>query len=134
LIVSVCLRAAALASVTPLPGAAALLIAHSSARGAIAFALAFSSYARKEGTGALVAPGISASRFAVTAGVSLAIALAFGLLSGFAAGVAGFAAAGLVLWRFQRRIGGYTGDCLGAMEQAAEIGVLLVLSAAWSAS
>ncbi|MEM7306357.1 MAG: adenosylcobinamide-GDP ribazoletransferase [Planctomycetota bacterium] len=39
------------------------------------------------------------------------------------------AAAALLGWRFQRRIGGYTGDFLGAVEQVGEIIVLAVLVA-----
>lgn len=43
---------------------------------------------------------------------------------------------GLVTWRaalyFRRRIGGYTGDCLGAAQQLAELAVYLGLHLAWS--
>jgi len=33
-------------------------------------------------------------------------------------------------WYFKRRIGGYTGDCLGAAQQVAEVLIYLVLIAA----
>ncbi len=39
-------------------------------------------------------------------------------------------AAGMALW-FRRRLGGYTGDCLGAVQQATELGILL--AALWRA-
>ncbi len=39
-------------------------------------------------------------------------------------------AAGLAAW-FRRRLGGYTGDCLGAVQQASELGILL--AALWRA-
>lgn len=51
---------------------------------------------------------------------------ALGIAGGFAALAAGAArlAAG---WYFQRRIGGYTGDCLGAVQQVTEISFYLGL-------
>lgn len=41
---------------------------------------------------------------------------------------------GVRIWfalSFQRRLGGYTGDCLGAAQQASELVILLVVAAAW---
>jgi len=42
----------------------------------------------------------------------------------------------LVTWRaartFVRRIGGYTGDCLGAAQQLSELACYLGILAAWS--
>lgn len=51
---------------------------------------------------------------------------------GAAVGAAAVAAAlaALAGWRFQRRVGGVTGDFLGATQQLGEVGVLLVLLAA----
>lgn len=37
--------------------------------------------------------------------------------------------AGLLVWAFRRRFGGYTGDTLGALQQISEIGILLSLLA-----
>ena len=36
----------------------------------------------------------------------------------------------VMVWRFHRRLGGYTGDCLGAVQQVTEVVVLLV-GVAW---
>jgi adenosylcobinamide-GDP ribazoletransferase len=50
-----------------------------------------------------------------------------------AAGVAGLACACVLRWLvagyFRRRIGGYTGDCLGAIQQITEIGFYLAVLA-----
>jgi adenosylcobinamide-GDP ribazoletransferase len=37
-----------------------------------------------------------------------------------------------MLWRLIRRLCGYTGDGLGAVEQVAEIAALVVLAGAWA--
>ena len=50
-------------------------------------------------------------------------------LIGLAALAADYAAGALALACLNRRLGGYTGDGLGAMEQAGEIAALLVLAA-----
>ena len=105
--------------------------ANSAARGTIAIALAFSTYARTQGTGSLVSPGISRADFGFTAAISALLGLGLGGLAGLVAVAGGFGAAAFLLWRFHRRIGGYTGDALGAMEQVAEVAVLLVLAAFW---
>ncbi len=132
LVLSVLVRVASVSGLPPFAGALALLVAHSSGRGAISLALAFSTYARTEGTGSLVSPGISVNEFGYTLAVSLLLALLLGAFAGVSAAAAGFAAALLLLWRFRRKIGGYTGDALGAMEQIAEITVLVVLAGLWS--
>ena len=53
------------------------------------------------------------------------------LLQGAAVVLATLAVAWLAARYFRRRIGGYTGDCLGATQQLAEIVIYLVLGAAW---
>jgi adenosylcobinamide-GDP ribazoletransferase len=72
--------------------------------------------------------------------VELAIACTFGLLPlALLAPVQGFAAlvatAGVTVWAarlFVRRLGGYTGDCLGALQQAAELACYLAIVATWN--
>ncbi|MCW7537557.1 adenosylcobinamide-GDP ribazoletransferase [Aquabacterium sp. A7-Y] len=82
------------------------------------------------------------SRRLSTAGwlVTLAWAACFGVLAVLAglpaqssgAALLACAGAGLATRRwFARRLGGYTGDCLGAAQQLAELGVYLVILAAW---
>jgi len=131
LIFSIGLRWAALTALSTSAGISALIIAHAVARGAIAIALRYATYARPEGTGKLVADGISSTELAIAVGISIAVGLLFGGMAGIAAGIIGFAAAALMLAIFRRRIGGYTGDALGAMEQMAEIAVLIALSGFW---
>jgi adenosylcobinamide-GDP ribazoletransferase len=46
--------------------------------------------------------------------------------------VLALAVAGGFLRYMVRRVGGYTGDGLGAMAQLAEIAVMLVLAGAWA--
>lgn len=132
LIFSIGLRWAALASLGPMPGAAALLIAHSAARGGITTALAHSSYVRSSGAATTVEQGIDNNVWLMIMGISILISAIFGGWSGVAAASCGIAAAALVLVYCKRRLGGYTGDVLGAMEQTAEIVILVLLSFAWA--
>ncbi len=57
------------------------------------------------------------------------------MLAGPACGLAAFAAAALaaaaMLAVLMRRLGGYTGDGLGAVQQAAEIAALATLAGCW---
>ncbi len=66
--------------------------------------------------------------------VALAVALQLAPLARALVAVAAAAGVGLAMaawWR--RRLGGYTGDTLGAAEQLTELAVLLAFAAAWSA-
>lgn len=107
---------------------AALLASHAVSRGAITTALAFSSYARPHGTASLVARGIDSSQWGITIAISVLLCLLFTGWAGLAAAIGALAAAWLFLGRFEARIGGYTGDALGGMQQIAEVSCLLVLS------
>ncbi|MCG6859434.1 MAG: adenosylcobinamide-GDP ribazoletransferase [Salaquimonas sp.] len=132
IVFSIGLRWAALATLLTGAGVLALVIAHAVSRAAIAIALRFSTYARREGTGSLVADGISTEQGLVAAGIALSIAILLGGVAGILAWLAGFAAAAIVLIIMERRIGGYTGDVLGAMQQLAEIAAMVTLAALWS--
>ncbi|WP_339947649.1 adenosylcobinamide-GDP ribazoletransferase [uncultured Albimonas sp.] len=122
-------RAGALSALAPLEGFAALIAAHAAGRAAMIPAIRFAAYARTSGAAATVAAGTPAGVF--PASVLLAILLCAGAAgwAGLAALAVAYAAGALVLWRLVRRLGGYTGDGLGAMEQAAEIAALLTLAA-----
>jgi adenosylcobinamide-GDP ribazoletransferase len=80
-----------------------------------------------------MAKEISRPRFAVAGAVAIAVAAAFvswgHLISLLAATALTTVAMGG--W-FRHRIGGYTGDCLGATQQVIEVVLLLVLSAQWT--
>lgn len=134
LIFSIGLRWTALASFSLASGAAALVIAHAVARGSIAIALNRSGYARTKGAGELVSHGVPDAELWRTFAIIALLALLLGGWAGLVAAAVGVAAAALVHMRAHKRLGGYTGDTLGAMEQVCEIAVLLVLAAMWSAS
>ena len=97
------------------------------------WAMATSSYARTQGAGSAVAGGVDRQARRV-AGVTVALGMAplVGLLpwGQLACGILGLAMGALAMraW-YRRRLGGYTGDCLGAVQQCAEIGFLLGLLA-----
>jgi adenosylcobinamide-GDP ribazoletransferase len=131
LILSVLLRWSALLAMAPLAGALALLISHSTGRAAIALALANSSYARTEGAGSLVSQGIPQGRLGRAIGGALLIGGVLGGWAGFLAAVVGLVVAVYVMQRVDKRLGGYTGDTLGAMEQFAEITVMILLATSW---
>jgi len=122
-------RVAALAALTPDPLLVAGLWAAS--RAAMALTMVLVPYARASGTASAFAgrPGVPA---AVTAAAGLAAAaLARGGVAGgvtAAAAVAGFCA---VVALAVRRLGGYTGDVLGAAGVVAETAGLLAAAARW---
>ncbi len=130
LIFSVVLRAAALAALAaPGPAAAALIAAHALVRALPPAVMAWAPLARDDGLAA--GAGQAESKHAWSAlGLGAAIALLF---LGFGPGLAALllaGLAGLAMIRLARaRIGGYTGDILGAIEQLGEIAVLLTAAA-----
>jgi len=132
LVLSIGLRWAALANLAPIAGCLALLIAHSGSRAAMTIAMQFSVYARAEGLGKLASGELPSAHFLIT----LLIAFAFALLFGLWQGAVAFAIALTLAWTFlkyaEHRIGGYTGDVLGAMQQIAEIAILISLAGFWS--
>jgi adenosylcobinamide-GDP ribazoletransferase len=131
LILSIGLRAVAIAS---LGGGAALFVligAHALSRGGLAAMLHALEPARRDGLGAAAGkPALDRTQMAVGLGAaillvaSLFASLPAGLLALVLAGIAGLALANLANSRF----GGYTGDVLGALEQSIEIAVLLAFA------
>jgi adenosylcobinamide-GDP ribazoletransferase len=126
LVLSVAIRAAALAALAA-PGAVvlALVAAHAASRALLPTAMATMPLARASGLAAAAGRPEPAE-----AGIALALAAAIALPAqgfgpGLAALLAGAFAAALVAWLAQAQIGGYTGDVLGALQQAAETAVLL---------
>jgi adenosylcobinamide-GDP ribazoletransferase len=129
-VLSVALRAAALAQTGEAVYAGlALIAANAASRALLPAAMRVLRPARADGLGAeagrpRLAPVIAA--LAIGVAVSLA-ALGPGLgLSAFAASAVAVAAAAKLA---HRRIGGYTGDVLGALQQIAEIVMLLAAAA-----
>jgi adenosylcobinamide-GDP ribazoletransferase len=129
LVFSVGLRVAALAAL-PVPqiGVSALVAAHTVSRGLLPTLMLWLDPARSDGLGAEAGrPSPPGATTAALIGLLVAIVmLGFGrgLLAMLLAGIAMLVLALLA----RRRIGGYTGDTLGAAQQAGEIVMLLAAS------
>lgn len=126
------LLAAKIAALATVPGPMvlwALIAGHAASRASAVLVIATSDYVRDHGTGKPVATGRDGLGPAW-----LVALLALLPLGGSAVGaVAGLALGHLAVRRvFERRLGGYTGDCLGAVQQASEVGLYLGI-AAWVA-
>ncbi len=90
--------------------------------------------ARPEGLGATVAGSVSPAQAVLAVGLAGASVLAVGLVAsgsvvaGVVAASIGLAAGGVVCWRAVRRLGGVTGDVLGACVEVTLTVVLLALT------
>jgi adenosylcobinamide-GDP ribazoletransferase len=130
IVLSVLLRAAALAAIGDVIHAGlALVAAHAASRAALPAAMMGLAPARRDGLGATAGtPGAGGAIAAALIGAAIALA-ALGPVRGAItlclAGVIVFAVAELA----RRQIGGYTGDVLGAFQQVGEIMILLAASA-----
>lgn len=130
---TVAVKVAALSAMPESIAAAALVAAHAGSRMACVGSMATAPYARAGGTAGFTQRGISRRGLAVAAATTLLALAGFGLVAGAGAAVAaavGLAGGGLaVRGIFERRIGGYTGDTLGACQQLAEAGFYLAVLA-----
>ena len=111
-----------------------LVAAHAASRSSVALALATGAYARDAGLARPVAGAMGPG--------SLALALVFGAAAlaplsaavsppAVLAGLAGLAAGHLAMRAaYERKLGGYTGDCLGGVQQTSELGIYLGVVAA----
>ncbi len=129
LVLSVGLRVAALGAMAAGGAIVALIVAGAASRSALPAIMSRFDPARHDGLAAEV--GRAAPE---TALIAVGIATAIGLiLLGPSAGIAVLLAAGagaaVVIALARRLVGGYTGDVLGAAQQAAEICALLAASA-----
>ena len=126
LLFSIGLRAGAVAQIAePAAAAAALLAAAALSRGLIPLLPFLLPPARRDGLGAMIA---SPSQETAAAAAALGAVSALVLLGPAAAALAfafALAAVGGTGALARSRLGGYTGDVLGAAQQAAEAGVLL---------
>jgi adenosylcobinamide-GDP ribazoletransferase len=131
---SMALRIAALALMTPSLAWAALIAAHAGARGAATWAMTALPYAGDPATTRITYSETALDRSAAMTALLITLAALLpallkapsALFAGLILGVLGM----LTIVALARRlIGGYTGDALGAVEQVAEIGLLLGLAA-----
>ncbi|CAN7583074.1 adenosylcobinamide-GDP ribazoletransferase [Massilia sp. LjRoot122] len=128
-------KCTALAMLPPASAIGALLLAHPLSRLAATSLIWRMEYARAEGKAKPLAERMTTVEFGI-ASVTVAIAAALLLASGtleLRAVLAALLAAGAATWwlarKFARRIGGYTGDCLGAVQQLAEAFIYLAVLA-----
>ena len=137
LVLILALKCTLLASMAPASALAALLLAHPLSRLAAAALIRHLEYARDEGKAKPLAQHMSGAEFAIGAVCVALPALligATGALTWATIGAALFASVTAALWlgaKCQRRIGGYTGDCLGAVQQVSEVAIYLCVLAAW---
>jgi adenosylcobinamide-GDP ribazoletransferase len=129
------LKCALLACLPPSTAIAALLAAHPLSRLAATALIRWMDYAKPEGKAKPLAQQMSGAELAIAVSTVLPVlgALSFGGWLSWRALAAGILAVALAAaWlarKFARRIGGYTGDCLGAVQQLAEVAFYLALSA-----
>jgi adenosylcobinamide-GDP ribazoletransferase len=130
IVLGVLLRCAALAGIGDAVHAGlALVAAHAASRAALPVAMWRMAPARAEGLGVEAGrPSAPLAVAAVTIGALIALAALGPSRGAIALGTAGAAMVALGMLA-QRRIGGYTGDVLGAFQQIGEIVVLLTASA-----
>lgn len=112
-----------------------LVAAHAASRASMALALATGTYARPAGMAAPLA-GASPGRGRIACTVLIGAAGACALLveappAALLAGLGGLALGHLLMRRaYERKLGGHTGDCLGAVQQTSELGLCLGAAAA----
>jgi len=133
-----CMLAAKLTTLAMLPPASAigaLLLAHPLSRLAATSLIWRMEYARAEGKAKPLAERVTTPEFAIattTVTIAAALLLAVGALD-LRAIVASLFTCFLAAWwlarKFARRIGGYTGDCLGAVQQLTEAVIYLAVLA-----
>jgi len=128
-------KCTALALLPPGGAIAALFVAHPLSRLAATSLIWRMNYARAEGKAKPMAQQMTGTEFAIAALTSLlpgAALVAGGLLTAAVLCACIAAAALAALWlarKFQARLQGYTGDCLGAVQQLAEVAIYLVVLA-----
>lgn len=132
LVASFSLRWISLSTFDVLEGILALLIAHSASRAAMVIAMRFSSYARKDGLGKLASGELSDSTFMISLAIPCIVAIVAAWTAGLMAVAVGLLMAWLLLKFLEHRLGGYTGDGLGAMQQICEIAIMVTLVGFWA--
>ena len=101
--------------------APALIAGHAFSRLCATSVMHFLDYARDEGKAKQLATRISVGELAVAAVFGLLALLMLPPLSVIVGVLLATAATAFLARKFRRRLGGYTGDCLGATQQLAEV-------------
>jgi adenosylcobinamide-GDP ribazoletransferase len=127
LVIALGLKWQALAAMPPLRAAWTMIAAHAASRAAAVSLLMSLDYVRPEGKAKPVAQRMGAR----AAWVAAAFGLPWLFWPDWRAGLAAFVALALArAWAaryFVKRIGGYTGDCLGFAQQLCELAIYLVM-------
>ncbi|MGK5081471.1 adenosylcobinamide-GDP ribazoletransferase [Janthinobacterium sp. HLX7-2] len=127
------IKCMALATLPPAAVVAALCIAHPLSRLAAVSLIWAMDYARDEGKAKPMAQEMTTGEFIIAAVCGLLPAIVSGVLGivdWSALAFAIVAAVGAACWlgrKCQRRLQGYTGDCLGAVQQLAEVAIYLAI-------
>jgi adenosylcobinamide-GDP ribazoletransferase len=128
LVLSTAIQLSALASMTAAWGLAALVAAHTLARSAVLVVLLTARPARPEGLGTDYATGLRRGVVVVGAAVGVGVtALVLGPWAALAVAAVTVTSISVAVLA-QRKIGGISGDVLGAIEQVAEGAVLVVVA------
>jgi adenosylcobinamide-GDP ribazoletransferase len=128
-------KVTALAMLPPASAIGALLLAHPLSRLCATSLIWRMEYARAEGKAKPLAERMSTGEFGIamlTVALAAALLLASGALTAQAVPAALLACLLATWWlarKFARRIGGYTGDCLGAVQQLAEAAAYVAILA-----
>ncbi|MEL6687023.1 MAG: adenosylcobinamide-GDP ribazoletransferase [Pseudomonadota bacterium] len=134
LVVMLSLKAGSLIALEAEFVVAALIAGHGLSRLSSVLVIATSSYVRDHGTGKPVAGGLSIASLVVVLMTGVIVALVWCFV--FSPLSLLFAVLGVMIGHilmrlfFERKLGGYTGDTLGTVQQASEVGFYLGL-AAW---
>lgn len=130
IVLSIAIKVATLSTLAPIDVARALIAGHTLGRWTSLPLLRRSPYVRESrGAGAPYAGAVTVPR--LTVATLLTVAVVAALLGWRALPVLAAVIVVTVLagWYFRRRLGGITGDCLGATNQCAELATYLVLAA-----
>ena len=125
------LKCVTLAQLPSMSVIGALFVAHPVSRLLAASLIWRMDYARAEGKAKPLAQTMTSGEFAVaciTALLAIVAVAASSALSSAALGASVLAGLATTVWlarMFSRRIGGYTGDCLGAVQQVSEVMIYL---------
>ena len=110
-----------------------LIAGHGLSRLSSVAVMASSHYVRDHGTGKPVANGIDKSSLVIASTTGLACLLLVLISLSFSMMICGLIGLvighGLMRWVYARKLGGYTGDTLGAVQQVSEVGFYLGLVA-----
>ncbi|WP_206953570.1 adenosylcobinamide-GDP ribazoletransferase [Trinickia acidisoli] len=133
LVISLALKWQTLAALPAMTAAWAMVGAHAASRALAVSYLATHDYAREQGKAKALAQRMSAPAL----GVACALGLPWLVIPDWRAGVSGLVAACVLRFAlgryFTRRLGGYTGDCLGFAQQIFELAFYLS-ALAWTSS